>query len=67
MEKIDVVSKKEMVLLSNEELAKLKYGMFRVAKTIAWGSEVVHDLPDIVKDRNQAALNEISQLMEMLE
>ena len=67
MEKTDVVSKKEMVLLSNEELAKLKYGMFRVAKTIAWENEIVHDLPDIVKDRNQAALNEISQLMEMLE
>ena len=67
MEKIDVVSKKEMVLLSNEELAKLKYGTFRVAKTIAWENEIVHDLPDIVKDRNQAALNEISQLMEMLE
>lgn len=67
MEKIDVISKEEMILLSNDELTKLKYGLFRVAKTIAWENEVVHDLPDIVKERNKAALDELSQLMKMLE
>ena len=67
MEKIDVVSRKEMVLLDTDELANLKYGLFRVAKTIAWENEVVHDLPDIVKDRNKAALDELAKLMRMLE
>ena len=67
MEKVNVYHEEEMYLVTPNEHTKLKYGLFRVAKTIAWENEIVHDLPEIVKERNNAALNDIKELMEMLE
>ena len=67
MEKIDVISKEEMFLMTTQDATKFKYALFRVAQTIAWENEVVHDLPDIVQQRNKIALDEIRSLMEMLE
>lgn len=67
MEKIDVVTKEEMFLMTTQDATRFKYALLRVAQTIAWENEIVHDLPEIVKQRNNIALDEIRSLMEMLE
>ena len=68
MEKVTIITeRRDAYILSEDEVTKIRYALFRVGKTIAWENEVVKELPAIVIQRNKAALDEISQLMKMLE
>ena len=64
MRKVDVIEKETMILISKEEANKLKYGIYRAMATFKWDNDFIENKH--IRERNNAAIKELQELLEML-